>query len=134
MAIFVTYDDSDGWYDHAMPPIVQQSNTPADALTGPGAAGQARSGEYQGRAGYGPRLPCLLISPFAKENFVDHSVTDQTSVLRFIEDNWELGRIGDQSFDARAGSLLGMFDFKKDRDHRAPAVFLDPKSGQPLAK
>jgi len=42
---------------------------------------------------------------------VDHSVTDQSSILRFIEDNWELGRIGDQSFDERAGSLLNLFDF-----------------------
>ena len=46
-----------------------------------------------GRCGYGPRMPFLVISPFARQNYVDHTVTDQTSVLRFIEDNFDLGRI-----------------------------------------
>jgi phospholipase C len=56
-------------------------------------------------------LPLLVISPWAKVNFVNHQTTDQTSVLRFIEDNWSLGRIGDQSFDEKAGSLQNMFDW-----------------------
>jgi phospholipase C len=60
---------------------------------------------------------------------VDHSVTDQTSILRFIEDNWDLGRIGDQSFDENAGSLMNLFDF---RGPTAPKLFLDPTSGQPI--
>lgn len=90
MAIIITYDDSDGWYDHVMSPIVNQSNTDDDALTGNGNCGIAANGAYQGRCGYGPRLPLLIISPFAKENFVDHSITDQSSILRFIDDNWNL--------------------------------------------
>ena len=56
-----------------------------------------------------------------------HHVTDQSSILRFIEDNWNLGRVGGGSFDAKAGSLEGMFDF-----HRAPRmtpVILDPTTG-----
>jgi phospholipase C len=93
-----------------MGPIVMQSNTEADALSGPGTCGTAE-GETEGRCGYGPRLPLLVVSPFAKRNFVDHTVTDQTSILRFIEDNWQLGRVGGGSFDELAGSLLGMFDF-----------------------
>ncbi len=56
-------------------------------------------------------------------------MTDQTSVLRFIEDNWDLGRIGDQSFDEKAGSLLNMFDFSAPRDI---TLILDPETGQPL--
>ena len=52
-----------------------------------------------------------MISPYAKQNYVNHTLTDLTSVLRFIEDNWGLGRIGDQSFDALAGSILDFFDF-----------------------
>jgi len=48
---------------------------------------------------------------FAKRNFVDHSVTAQASTLRFIEDNWNLGRLGNQSFDARDGTLANLFDF-----------------------
>jgi phospholipase C len=117
MAIIIAYDDSDGWYDHVMPPIVNPSNLPeSDALTGPGHCGEAKPGAYPGRCGYGPRLPLLVISPYAKRNFVDHSITDQSSILRFIEDNWRLGRIGDQSFDERAGSLLNLFDFKHGPD------------------
>ena len=126
-AVIITYDDSDGWYDHVMPPIVSQSNTAADALTGAGSCGLAPPGAYQGRCGYGPRLPLLVVSPWAKVNFVDHVTTDQTSILRLIEDNWNLGRIGDQSFDEKAGSMLNMFDFTQG--HRAKKVFLDANTG-----
>ena len=131
MAVIITYDESGGWYDHVMPPIVSQSNTTADGLTGPGSCGVAPTGAYQGRCGYGPRVPLLVISPWAKINFVDHQVTDQASILRFIEDNWGLGRIGDQSFDEKAGSLLNMFDFT--RGPREETVFLDPAMGQVVA-
>ncbi len=126
-AIIIMYDDSGGWYDHVMPPIGNQSNTRLDALTGDGSCGTAAPGDYQGRCGYGPRMPLLVVSPWAKVNFVDHAITDQTSVLRFIEDNWDLGRIGDQSFDERAGSLLGLFEF---RAPQAKKLFLDPATGQ----
>ncbi len=129
LAIIIAYDDSDGWYDHVMPPIVSQSNSDADALNGPGHCGTAPSGSYQGRCGYGPRQPLLVISPWAKVNYVDHAMTDQSSILRFIEDNWELGRIGDQSFDATAGPLTSMFDFSRHR--AAPRLFLDPSTGAP---
>jgi phospholipase C len=127
-AIIIAYDDSDGWYDHAMPPIVMQSNTPDDFLTGAGSCGNGAGSVYQGRCGYGPRLPLLVISPYAKVNYVDHAVTDQSSILRFIEDNWSLGRIGDNSFDAVAGSLNGMFNFQAAS---APGLILDPSSGNP---
>src|SRR5581483_4569853 len=95
-AVVVLYDDSDGWYDHQMGPIVNPSTSSADQLTAAGACGNGAnalpgytgSKPAQGRCGYGPRLPLLVILPFAKQNFVDHSTTDQTSPLRFIEDNW----------------------------------------------
>jgi phospholipase C len=125
-AIIIAYDDSDGWYDHAMGPIVMQSATPDDVLNGPGSCGSGTGSTYQGRCGYGPRLPLMVISPFAKANYVDHTVTDQSSILRFIEDNWSLGRIGDNSTDAIAGSLLGMFRFQSAV---TPAVILDPSTG-----
>jgi phospholipase C len=113
-AIFITYDDSDGWYDHVMPPIVNPSSDSAnDALLGStGLCGTPAPGAFQDRCGYGPRLPLLLLSPFAKQNFVSHTLADQSSILRFIEDNWNTGQIGNQSFDAIAGSLLNMFDFQ----------------------
>jgi phospholipase C len=77
-------------------------------------------------------LPLLVISPWARKNFVDHRVTDQSSILRFIEDNWGLGRIGNGSTDVVAGRLNGMFDFdvKKHDDSNAHEVILDPNSGQ----
>jgi len=127
-AVITAWDDSDGWYDHQMGPIVSQSNTPVDALTGPGSCGLTPPGAPGGRCGYGPRLPLQVISPYAKDNFVDHSVTDQSSILRFIEDNWGLGRIGNGSFDAIAGSLENMFDFNRLRDIR---LCLDPITGEP---
>jgi phospholipase C len=56
------------------------------------------------------------------------SSTDQSSILRFIEDNWQLGRIGDQSFDAIAGTLNNMFDFTSG--NLAHKLFLDPATGE----
>jgi phospholipase C len=128
MAIVVTYDDSDGWYDHKPSPIVSGSVSPQDALTSPGvcAAADGAPAKYQGRCGHGPRLPLLVISPFAKPNFVDHTQTDQTSILRFIEDNWHTGRIGDDSFDERAGVLDNMFDFGGPAQ---PGLTLNPQTG-----
>jgi phospholipase C len=128
-AIIITYDDSDGWYDHAMPPIVNGSAADVDALNGAGLCGTANPNAPQGRCGYGQRLPLLIISPYAKVNFVDHSVTDQTSILKFIEDNWSLGRIGGSSFDAIAGSLANMLDFNENKE--AGQLFLDPATGLP---
>jgi phospholipase C len=139
MAIVVLYDDSDGWYDHQMGPIVMQSKAlnpvtgaPDDALFGSGAGancGTPGSGQFNGRCGYGMRQPLLVISPFAKQNYVHHDVTDQSSILRFIEDNWNLGRLGNQSSDAIAGALDGMFDFTTQQRDRAKALILDPVSG-----
>jgi phospholipase C len=129
-AVIIAYDDSDGWYDHVMPPIVSQSSDPTyDALLGAGLCGTTPAGGYADRCGYGPRQPLLIVSPFAKQNFVDHGVTDQTSILKFIEDNWSLGTIGDQSFDVRAGTLLNMFDFS--HSGKADKLFLDPTTGLP---
>ena len=132
MAIVITYDDSDGWYDHVMPPIVNQSNDPTqDALLGPaGLCGKPAPGAYLDRCGYGPRLPLVVISPWTKSNYVDHTLTDQTSVLRFIEDNWNIGRLGDpQSFDLKANAMNSMFDFSFPH---SPKLFLSSSTGQIL--
>ncbi len=130
-AVVVAYDDSDGWYDHQIGPIVNNSQDPSnDALSGPGQCGtRAPLAGYQDRCGYGPRLPLLVVSPYSKVNFVDNTVTDQSSILRFVEDNWLGGqRIGNGSFDAFAGSLNNMFDFT----HRsADPLILNPSTGQP---
>jgi phospholipase C len=130
MAIFITYDDSDGWYDHVMPPIVNQSTDAAnDVVAGSTLlCGTPQAGAYLDRCGYGTRLPLLAISPYAKQNYVDHALTDTTSVLRFIEDNWNLGRLGNQSFDALAGTLNGLFDFT-DKPRPGRELILDPNAG-----
>jgi len=137
-AVVVMYDDSDGWYDHQIGPIVNQSTGPSDALTGPGACGTATTSlpglnptnlHALGRCGYGPRLPLLVISPWARQNFVDHTVTDQTSVIHFIEDNWLGGqRIGTGSFDSIANSISQMFDFTKIRGNGT--LILSPDTGE----
>ncbi|MGN6613927.1 MAG: phospholipase C [Candidatus Nitrosocosmicus sp.] len=134
-AIIIAYDDSGGWYDHAMPPIISQSNDPVnDALLGSKLlCGHASEKDYQDRCGYGSRLPLLVISPYSKINYIDHSITDQTSILRFIEDNWNLGRIGNQSFDSFAGSLDNMFNFdiKGQNTMGAQKLILNPNTGAP---
>jgi phospholipase C len=118
-AVIIAYDDSDGWYDHQMGPIVNQSATAMDALTAPGQCGTGEGAlagtstpKAQGRCGYGPRLPLLVISPYAKQNYVDHTVTDQSSILRFIEDNWLDSQRIVGSFDGIAGRLNTMFEFR----------------------
>jgi phospholipase C len=131
-AVIITWDDSDGWYDHVLGPIVNQSNAPEDQLVKPGSCGTPKPVDSKGdiqnaRCGYGPRIPLLVISPYAKKNYVDHRVLDQSSILRFIEDNWSLGRLDTGSTDAIAGRLNGMFDF--DRHVDADKVILDPMSG-----
>ena len=132
-AVVIAYDDSDGWYDHVAPPNANSSSSATnDGLNGAGACNtQSRAplGGEQDRCGYGPRTPLLVISPYAKSNYVDHSVTDQTSILKFIEGNWGTGPIGGGSFDSVAGSLNSMFDFSKRTSDR---VILDPKTGAVL--
>ncbi len=131
-AIIIAWDDSDGWHDHQMGPIVIQSSVSDDQLLGPGNCGSLKAndvsgGTQNGRCGFGPRLPLLAISPWAKQNFIDHKITDQSSILRFIEDNWNLGRIGNGSTDAITGTLNNLFDFSAGpSNHR---VILDPQTG-----
>ncbi len=141
-AIILAYDDSDGWYDHASA-LVNGSATIADAVNGtgicisatasqaalPGADGKAHA---QGRCGYGTRLPLMVISPWAKKNVIDDTLTDQSSVLRFIEDTFLSGtRIGNGSFDSIAGSLNSMFDFSNAASAPNPnVVLLDPATGK----
>jgi phospholipase C len=125
-AIIIAYDDSDGWYDHVTGPIITASNiadtgaSPVyDHLSGAGNCGTPVAGATLGRCGHGPRLPLLVISPWSNANFVDHTMTDQTSVINFIESNWSLGYIDatpvspiqNGSFDRLAGTLSNMLNF-----------------------
>lgn len=131
-AVIITWDDSDGWYDHQMGPIINQSNVSDDQLLGSGNCGtpkpiDATDDIQNGRCGFGPRIPLFVISPYARRNYVDHRLTDFASVVRFIEDNWNLGRIGNGSVDAIAGTLDGFFDFDRPEDR---PLILNPTTGQ----
>ena len=160
-AIVVMYDDSDGWYDHAFHPIVNTSSDPAyDYLNGGGSAGSACGptsqmplGGLQDRCGPGPRQPLLVISPWARTNYIDHSFTDQSSIIKFIEENWGVDALGGNAFESlsglgssggqnapgasgtdspkAAGDLMSMFDFKPG-DPRSAAIILDDQTGQIL--
>ncbi len=83
-AVIVAYDDFGGWYDHVAPPKVD-------------------------RWGPGGRVPMLVISPHARKGFVDHTLYDHTSILRFIE--WRYGLEPLAERDAEANNLLAAFDF-----------------------
>jgi phospholipase C len=138
-AVVVAYDDSDGWYDHVFSGVHNASNTsavpippgPQDFLSGIALCGDTTAtpplAGQNGRCGYGPRLPLLVISPWSRQNFVDHTLTDQSSILRFVEDNWHLPRITG-SFDGMAGSLNKLFDFAEGENNGK--LFLDPVTGQ----
>jgi phospholipase C len=138
-AVIIAYDDSDGWYDHQMAPIGNASfDSTADQISGPGrcgvrgrttqARGVASNKPVNGRCGPGTRQPFLVVSPWARVNYVDHAQTTQASIIRFIEDNWLGGkRLGGGSFDATTGNITGLFDFS-GQPHMAP-LYLDPELG-----
>jgi phospholipase C len=140
-AIIIAYDDSDGWYDH-LTDLVNGSATTQDSLNGTGvcisanAAASALPGPnsngkpVQGRCGHGPRLPLLVISPWANKNYVDNTVTDQASIIRFVEDTFlSSQRIGSGSFDSSAGTLMNMFNFTNNVAPNPNVVLLNPTTG-----
>ena len=135
MAIIIAYDDSDGWYDHVMPPVVNESQTAYDFMTVPGESGtNLPLGGYQARYSFGPRMPLIIISPFAKENYVDHSVTDQSSIVRFIEDNWTSEESETLPLTSTPGacSRCSILSCGGHENRDARHLILDPKTGQPV--
>jgi phospholipase C len=85
-AVFVTWDDFGGFYDHVAPPQVDQF-------------------------GLGPRVPLLILSPYAKPGYVSHTVYEHSSVLKFIETRHGLKALS--SRDAAASNMLDSFDFSQ---------------------
>jgi phospholipase C len=84
--IFLCWDDYGGFYDHVPPPEV-------DAY------------------GYGPRVPMIVISPYAKQGYISHETYDLTSVLKFIEDRWQLKNLTTR--DHHANDMVDCFDFNQ---------------------
>jgi phospholipase C len=135
-AVILNYDDSDGWYDHAFGGATRTSFSSQDTLTAPGQCGTPGTTEpagvkglpVHGRCGPGTRLPFLVISPYAKQNYVSHVFISQASIPQFIEDNWLNGeRLGGGSFDNQTGSIMDLFDFSQKK---SVTLFLDPTSGE----
>ena len=132
-AIVITYDDSDGWYDHVSPEsagaVVNGShNSRIDQAACE--AAPVKLGHANGRCGYSQRLPMIVISPWTRENYVSNNLTDTTSVVNFIEDNWLGCERIKNSFDATSGSLDapgGLLDFSV-KPHDTP-VILNPTTG-----
>ena len=83
-AFLLLYDDWGGWYDHVLPPQVDEN-------------------------GYGMRVPGLLISPYARRGYIDSTMLDFTSVLKFIEENWGIEPLAAR--DTQAKSFMSAFDF-----------------------
>jgi phospholipase C len=96
-----TYDEHGGYYDHVpMPAAVAPDSIPPDIDSPPDAPGAFDL--------YGPRVPGLVISPFAKPGHVSSTVYDHTSILRLIETKWNLGALTYR--DANANDLLDTLD------------------------
>ncbi|MFL9992620.1 alkaline phosphatase family protein [Paraburkholderia sediminicola] len=152
-AVIIAYDDSDGWYDHR---FMAPKNSSFDSITAQSAGGVTvagtdnlsgtgqctatgatqpqgvNGGAVNGRCGPGTRTPFIVVSPWAKVNFVDDTPITQASVVKFIEDNWLGGqRLGNGSFDATAGSIMNMFNFSGAGNN--PTVFLDQNLGIKLS-
>jgi phospholipase C len=129
-AIIITYDDSDGWYDHAIPPIINGSDDATVGDTPVCTSVPITLGTAEDRCGFGDRLPFLVISPYTRENHVSSKMIDTTSVVTFIEDNWLRGQRIPGSFDAVSGSIDGpggLLNFFVP-PHIIP-VILDPTTG-----
>ena len=91
--VFITYDDFGGFYDHVPPPQLDQ-------------------------LGLGPRVPLLIVSPFAKRGYISHTVYEHSSILKFIETRYNLGSL--TARDAAANNMLDSFDFNQPR--RSPLI------------
>jgi phospholipase C len=83
-AILMVWDDFGGFYDHVPPP-------------------------KNGLTGWGPRVPFIVISPYARQQYIDHKTYDLTSMVRFVETRFNLPALGQR--DAAADPLTGAFDF-----------------------
>jgi len=136
-AIIITYDDSDGWYDHQAPTILEGSSDANTSSTNSAQIDTAMCtevavtvGTANGRCGFSQRLPMIVISPYTRENYVSDKLTDTTSVVKFIEDNWLNGESIPGSFDSASGSIDGrdgLLDFNTNPHYRP--VILNPTTG-----
>ncbi len=103
-AFFLTYDDWGGWYDHVPPPQIDER-------------------------GYGFRVPSLLVSPYARKGRIDHTLLDHTSILKFIEENWNIPPLAER--DAKANNFTSSFNFSASP---RSAVFISSTREEPAPR
>ena len=109
-----TYDEHGGYYDHVPPPAaVPPDSIPPDVPAGQGSG-------YDGFGRYGFRVPCAVVSPWARRNYVSHRVFDHTSILRLAETKWNLPALTFR--DANAADLLDLLDLRRPAFLRPPAL------------
>jgi phospholipase C len=130
------YDEHGGYHDHVAPPAaVPPDDVPGRSLIGsptrlhkllrPVLPGLVRNAENQTKGPhsydrYGFRVPAVIVSPFARPDYVSSTVLDHTSVLKLLEEKWNLPPL--TARDAAASSPLGALDLT------GPPAFLDPPS------
>jgi phospholipase C len=111
------YDEHGGYYDHVPPPpAIAPDNIPPKVPPGEKA--------YDGFERYGFRVPCALISPWARKNYVSHNLFDHASICKLVETKWNLPAMTFR--DANANNMLDMLDFTR------PAFIRPPKLAAPL--
>jgi phospholipase C len=107
-----TYDEHGGYYDHVAPPRA----VPPDNIAPGVPAGQ----RFEGFGRYGFRVPCAVVSPWARPNYVSHNVFDHTSILKLAETKWNLPALTRR--DANANNMLDMLDLAAPAFARPPAL------------
>jgi phospholipase C len=123
-ALFITYDEHGGYYDHVPPPRAIKPDSIAPML-GP----RDVPGAYDR---YGFRVPLIVVSPWARKSYVSRVVQDHTSLDAFIEHKWNLPAMTFR--DANAASMLDYFDFTKPAFARPPALAASPSLTPGLAR
>jgi phospholipase C len=114
--LVLTYDEHGGYYDHVVPPAAIAPDN-----IGPKAPA---SDVFTGFRQYGFRVPCAVISPYARPGYVSHTVSDHTSILALVEAKWNLPAMTYR--DANAHNLLDMLDLS------SPAFLKPPALARPL--
>ncbi len=109
-AMFITYDEHGGFYDHVVPPKA----CPPDDRSDPKADPQVPFDQL------GIRVPFAIVSPFAKKGFVSHTVYDHTSIVRFVSAKFTLPALSNR--DANAAAPFDMFDFENPPSKTPPSV------------
>jgi phospholipase C len=121
-ALFITYDEHGGYYDHVPPPRAIKPDSIPPML----AAGDA-PGAYDR---YGFRVPLIVVSPWAKPGYVSRVVQDHTSLTAFIERKWNLSALTFR--DANAQPMTDYFDFRHPAFRKPPRLHAAPPLGPGL--